>query len=143
MLARLLAYARGLARRHTISAEVDEELQFHLEREVEAHIARGVPATEARRMALRDLGGLTQTREAVSDIRRIWIDDVRQDVRYAIRDSTSFARIRCRCSPDTHARNRRQYGHIQHRERCAAATIAVRGSGLPRAARAHTHDSES
>ena len=71
MLARLLALARGLARRNRITAEVDEELQFHLEREVDAHIARGVPATEARRIALRDLGGLTQTREAVSDVRRI------------------------------------------------------------------------
>lgn len=96
MLARLLAYARGLTRRRTIGAEVDEELQFHLEQEIEAHIARGVPATEARRMALRNLGGLTQTREAVRDVRTMWVDDVRQDVRYAIRTlrrSPGFAAV--------------------------------------------------
>jgi putative ABC transport system permease protein len=96
MFARLLAYARGLARRNRITAEVDEELQFHLEREVEAHTARGVPATEARRRALRDLGGLAQTRDAVSDVRRIWLDDLRQDAQYAVRSlrrSPGFAAI--------------------------------------------------
>jgi predicted permease len=96
MLARLLAYARGLARRHRIDAEVDEELQFHLEHEIDTHVARGVPASEARRMALRDLGGLVQTREAVSDVRKMWVDDVRQDVRYAIRTlrrSPGFAAV--------------------------------------------------
>lgn len=96
MLARLLAYARGLARRNRITPEADEELQFHLEREVEAHIARGVPATEARRMALRDLGGLTQTREAVRDVRRIWVDDLRHDAQYAVRTlrrSPGFATV--------------------------------------------------
>jgi hypothetical protein len=59
MLARLLAYARGLARRRGISAEVDDELRFHLEQEIEARVARGVSPADARRMALRDLGGLT------------------------------------------------------------------------------------
>lgn len=96
MLARLLACARGLARRNRIAAEIDEELQFHLEREVEAHIAHGLPATEARRIALRDLGGLAQIRDAVSDVRRIWLDDLGQDAQYAVRTlrrSPGFATI--------------------------------------------------
>ena len=85
MLARLIAYILGIARRRTIEGEVEDELRFHLQQEIEAHIARGVPAAEARRMALRDLGGLTQTREAVRDVRAIWLDDATQDLRYAFR----------------------------------------------------------
>ena len=85
MLARLVAYAHGIVRRRRISAEVEDELRFHLEQEVDAHVSRGIPVSEARRMALRDLGGLTQTREAVGDVRTIWLDLLWSDVRYACR----------------------------------------------------------
>jgi len=85
MLGRLIAYTRGIARRRAIEREVEDELRFHLQQEIDAHIARGIPAVEASRMALRDLGGLTQTREAVRDVRAIWLDDARQDLRYAFR----------------------------------------------------------
>jgi predicted permease len=85
VLARVIAYIRGIARRRTIEREVEDELRFHVQQEIEAHQARGVSAGDARRMALRDLGGLTQTREAVRDVRAIWLDDARQDLRYAFR----------------------------------------------------------
>jgi hypothetical protein len=64
---------------------VDDELRFHLEQEIEAHMARGVSRVEARRMTLRDLGGLTQTTEAVRDVRTIWPDLLWRDVRHAVR----------------------------------------------------------
>jgi putative ABC transport system permease protein len=85
MFARLLAYVRGIARRRRISAEVDDELRFHVEQEIEAHVARGVSPGEARRMALRDLGGMTQTTEAVRDVRTIWLDLLWRDARHAVR----------------------------------------------------------
>ena len=85
MLARLVAYVRGIARRRRISAEVDDELRFHVEQEIEAHVARGVSPGEARRMALRDLGGMTQTTEAVRDVRTIWLDLLWRDARHAVR----------------------------------------------------------
>jgi putative ABC transport system permease protein len=85
MLARVIAYVRGIAYRRRINAEVDDELRFHLEQEIEAHVARGVPPAEARRLALRDFGGPAQTREAVFDVRTIWLDLVWRDVRDAVR----------------------------------------------------------
>lgn len=85
MFARLVAFARGIARRRRIGAEVDDELRFHLEQEIEAHVARGVSRTEARRMALVDLGGITQTTEAVRDVRTIWLDLLWRDARHAVR----------------------------------------------------------
>jgi hypothetical protein len=40
---------------------------------------------EARRAALRDLGGLAQTVEVVRDVRTVWLDTVSGDVRHAVR----------------------------------------------------------
>jgi predicted permease len=85
MFARLVAFVRGVARRRRISAEVDDELRFHVEQEIEARVARGAPRGEARRLALRDLGGLTQTTEAVRDVRMIWLDLLWRDARHAVR----------------------------------------------------------
>jgi putative ABC transport system permease protein len=85
MFARLVAYVRGIARRRRISAEAEDELRFHVEQEIAAHIARGVSPAEARRMALRDLGGLTQVTQAVRDVRMIWLDLLWRDARHAVR----------------------------------------------------------
>jgi predicted permease len=81
----LLTRIRGLLRRSEVTAEVDEELHFHIEQEIAAHVARGMPASEARRAALRDFGGLVQTKEAVSDVRSFWFDGVWCDARHAAR----------------------------------------------------------
>lgn len=85
MFARLVAYLRGIARRRRIGAEVDDELQFHIEQEIEAQVRRGVSLAEARRMALRDLGGLTQVTQAVREVRTIWLDLLWRDARHAVR----------------------------------------------------------
>jgi predicted permease len=85
MLARLIAYLRGLARRRRIDAEVEDELRFHLEQQVEANIAHGMSPPEARRVALRDLGGLTPIRQAVREVRTTWLDSVWYDTRHAVR----------------------------------------------------------
>lgn len=85
MFARVVAYVRGIARRRRIGAEVEDELRFHIEQEIEAQVARGVSPGEARRIALRDLGGMTQTAEAVRDVRTIWPDLLWRDARHAVR----------------------------------------------------------
>jgi hypothetical protein len=85
MIARLFATLRGLFGRRRIEGEIAEELRDHLEREIEAHRSRGVSAEEARRLALRDLGGLTQTIESTRAVRATWLDTVWRDVWYAAR----------------------------------------------------------
>jgi predicted permease len=94
MLARLLAHVKGLLRRNQVEAEVDEELRFHLEMEIQANVARGMTPAEARRIALRDLGGVTQTKEAVREVRWTAVDGLWRDVRYAIR---TLARVPTFC----------------------------------------------
>jgi hypothetical protein len=85
MLRRLFSSIGGRRRRRNIESETDDELQFHIEMETEANCARGLSMEEARRQALRDLGGVTQTREAVREVRARWLDAVWQDFRFALR----------------------------------------------------------
>ena len=85
MASSLLTRIRGLLQRRRVAREMDDELSFHLEMETMSHIERGVPHSEARRLALRDLGGLDQTKEAIRDVRASWLDSAWQDLRYAFR----------------------------------------------------------
>jgi len=85
VIARFFASLRGFLRRRQIEGEISEELRDHLEREIEMHRSRGVPPEEARRLALRDLGGLIQTMESTRDVRATWLDSVGRDVGYAVR----------------------------------------------------------
>ena len=70
MLTRIMARLRAVVGRRRIAGEIDEELHDHLEREIAANVASGLTPVEARRRALADLGGLTQTRESTHAVRR-------------------------------------------------------------------------
>ena len=85
MLATLRTLIRGLLQRRRVARELDEELRFHVERETQSNINAGMSPTEAHRVALRELGGVEQTKEAVRDVRTISLDSLWQDVRLAIR----------------------------------------------------------
>ena len=67
-----------------LDGELDAELGFHIEKETEAGIERGLSPKEARRRALVKFGGVERHKEAVRDQRRLaWWDALRQDVRLA------------------------------------------------------------
>ncbi len=85
MFGQLIAYLRGLARRHKISAELEDEMRFHVERQIEANVRRGMSPAEAGRMARLEFGGITQTREAVRDVRTLWLDSLWRDLQLAVR----------------------------------------------------------
>jgi predicted permease len=72
-------------RRRNLDGEMDDELRFHLEMQIEKNVAAGMSPEEARRVALRDFGGALQMKEACRDTRHTWLDSVWQDVRYAVR----------------------------------------------------------
>jgi len=77
---------KSIFRRTRVESELDEELQFHLDRKIEEGVAQGLSPNEARRRALRAMGGLDQRREEIRDARGIhWLTDFVNDVRYAVR----------------------------------------------------------
>src|SRR6267143_2414988 len=77
---------RSLFRRRRVEQELNEELQFHLERKIEEGIAKGLSSKEARYAALRAMDGLEQRKEEMRNMRRIhWLTDFVADIHYAIR----------------------------------------------------------
>lgn len=85
LFGRVCAGLRAAAKRRHIESELDAEIRFHLEMSIQANVAAGMTPKDARRAALRDLGGVTQTKEAVREVRASVFDSTVQDVRYAVR----------------------------------------------------------
>ena len=80
------ARAAGLFGRTRHEREMNEELESHIQMHVDDAIRRGLSPENARREALRKLGGLDATKEAVRDRRRLpFFETAWQDVRFAAR----------------------------------------------------------
>ena len=77
---------RSILFRDRRERDLSEELQLHLECEIERHVADGVPEHEARHQALRMFGGVEQIKEASRDARgTAAIDALARDTRHGLR----------------------------------------------------------
>ena len=66
--------------------EVDDEIRFHIERQVEANLAAGMSPVEARRQAAIAFGGQERTREQCREARPSWrLELLGRDLRFAAR----------------------------------------------------------
>ncbi|HXJ40245.1 MAG TPA: permease prefix domain 1-containing protein, partial [Bryobacteraceae bacterium] len=75
---------RSLLRRGAIEQELDRELQFHLDQEIQKEVRLGRTPSEARSAALRRLGGVAQIQEECRDMRRTsYIENLVRDLKYA------------------------------------------------------------
>lgn len=76
---------------------LDEEMQFHLEKQIEANVSSGMLPEEARRQALIAFGGVQQTKEAVREVSWMRLPDMlAKDLRYAfrvLRNSPAFTTV--------------------------------------------------
>ena len=78
--------ARSLVLRDRVEAEIDRELQAHLEYHIEENVGRGMTLEQARNEALRTFGGVDQMKEEARDARRVSvIENVARDLRYTFR----------------------------------------------------------
>ena len=86
MFSNLRVRFRSLFRRTSVTQEIDQELQFHLGRQMEKYVRAGLTPEQATRRVRLEFGGLAQIEEdcreasGVSFFEHIW-----QDVRYATR----------------------------------------------------------
>ncbi len=77
---------RSLLNRKKVEQELDEELRYHLEREIDERIAAGITAKDACYAALRSVKDIEQRKEECRDMRGLNpIDNMAQDFRYAVR----------------------------------------------------------
>jgi hypothetical protein len=77
---------RSLLRRKHVEKELDEELQFHMDRKIEEAIAQGSTPREAGYAARRAMQGLEQQKEECRDMRRVaGIENLMQDFRFGVR----------------------------------------------------------
>jgi predicted permease len=73
-------------RRRRALDDLDRDISDHIARETDENIERGLPPEEARRQALLAFGNVSLVKEDTRAVWvRRWIDDLRQDVRYALR----------------------------------------------------------
>jgi hypothetical protein len=86
MLSDLRIRLRALFRRHAVEGELDDELRFHFDQQVEKYVRSGLMREEALRRARIEFGGLDQVKEEYRDARGVpFIKTLVQDFRYGLR----------------------------------------------------------
>src|SRR6266851_7125122 len=129
---------------HKNQAELDlsEELQFHLQNQIEEYVAQGMNRKEARHAAFRSLGGIEQAKEECRDARKVnVIDNFLQDLHFGLRilrRSPGFSILAILCLTLGIGANAavfswiegilfRPYPAVTHQERLLALTGTARG----------------
>src|SRR5262249_15697543 len=86
MLNKLRLRLRALFFKYKMEEELVEEVRFHLEREIEENIARGMSPEEGRFAGVRSFGGVERVKEESRDERGIRLmEELWQDLRYGAR----------------------------------------------------------
>ena len=82
----LMRRMRALFRRERLSADLDEELQFHLAMREQLNAREGMPRAEARADAVRRFGNIIRLREMMREIDLFMLPEtIWQDARFAVR----------------------------------------------------------
>jgi predicted permease len=86
MLNRMRLWLRAVFRRSGMEADLDEELAYHVEKDIQRLIAGGLSPGEARSAVRRAFGNVEVLKEESRDARGTrLLEDAAQDVRYVIR----------------------------------------------------------
>src|SRR5215510_7009124 len=86
----------NLFRRRQFERELDEEMRYHIERQTDENIAKGMSREDARRSAMRAFAGVEQRKEECRDIRRVnFVENLMRDVRYALRGFIKYPAFTC------------------------------------------------
>src|SRR5271166_3768891 len=86
MLSDIIFRLRSLLRRKRVEAELDDELRFHFEQQVEKYFRSGLTREEAVRRTRLLFGGMDQVKEECRDARGVQLmETLLQDIRYGFR----------------------------------------------------------
>src|SRR5712671_5581383 len=136
----------ALFRHGRLENDLDEELRSHLEMAIELNLRKGMSPADARREALRSLGGVEQTKEIYRDQRGLpMIETTLQDLRFGLRmlrRSPGFSILTILCLTLGIGANAavfswvegilfRPYPAVAHQEQLLALTGTARGESGP------------
>jgi putative ABC transport system permease protein len=77
---------RSLFRAGSADQDLNDEMQYHMDRLVQEHMAKGLPEESARLAAVRAMDGLEQNKEKCRDARSVSVPlNLARDIRYAVR----------------------------------------------------------
>src|SRR2546422_6335073 len=80
------ARLRGLFEHQRPERELEDEVRFHLEMQIEDNLKAGMNPAEARYAAMRSFGGLERMKETYRERRAFaLVETTTQDLRYAVR----------------------------------------------------------
>ena len=123
-----------------IDQEVDDEIAFHIEMRTRELVEKGVDPRIAREMVLARIGDASRLKRTCVDLGRKrdremrltqWLDERRDDVRFAVRQLKVGTGIYVRRGDHARARHRRQQRHLRTRRRHLASPIALAGARPP------------
>jgi putative ABC transport system permease protein len=81
-----MSWLRNLWRRRWQERELDAELRFHIERQLDDYVREGLTRDEARRRVQIEFGELELTKDECRDVRPLrWLDDLMRDVPFGFR----------------------------------------------------------
>jgi len=85
-LRNLLRRWRALTRRKELEDQLDDELRFHLQKDIEQNIRNGMSPEDARFAALKAFGAVDQSKEECRDARGVTLlENTIRDVSYSVR----------------------------------------------------------
>ena len=77
---------RSLFWRDQVEHDLSEELQYHIEQQIHQYVNKGLSSEEARRAAIRAMGGVEQRKEECRTMRRVnFIEHFLQDISFGLR----------------------------------------------------------
>ena len=77
---------RAIFHKDKLESDLDDELRFHIEKETEKNLAKGLSYDEAHLAALRSFGGVEQVKERTRDTRGVRLfEEFFHDIRYGLR----------------------------------------------------------
>src|SRR5262245_59124419 len=76
-----MGWMKNVWRRRSQEQELDAELRFHIDRQIDDYVQAGLSREEARRRVHLEFGGLELTKDECRDVRPLrWLDDLMRDV---------------------------------------------------------------
>src|SRR3954469_17441507 len=81
-----MSWLQRLLRRDRLERELNDEVSYHIERQTQDLVNRGVDPKEAARQVALAFGGAAQVKDATREMRgTAWIEDFFRDIRHGFR----------------------------------------------------------